>query len=239
MMTLDEAILHCKEKEEECSACGQEHKQLREWLEEYKTLTTVEKFINEHKQVELEHRQRPYFSHISELSIQRIIENCIIFDGYKVCILVTVNDRKLDYWLNTYDTISVECLRHSKEGDRYKERKFKNGSKIIIMNENAKNTTIFHPYNALLYSWTIKSMDFYYDYPERLNLQPFKSQISIEESEYKLFEHEMIMANCYVTSKTIEIIFNNTNTVERANIINQLRSIRNLDRLQPHDSSEV
>ena len=32
-MTLDEAIEHCREKEN-CSACGQEHKQLRLWLEE-------------------------------------------------------------------------------------------------------------------------------------------------------------------------------------------------------------
>lgn len=32
-MNLDEAILHCKEKED-CTECGQEHRQLREWLEE-------------------------------------------------------------------------------------------------------------------------------------------------------------------------------------------------------------
>lgn len=36
-MTLDEAIEHCKELED-CSKCGLEHKQLREWLEEYKVL---------------------------------------------------------------------------------------------------------------------------------------------------------------------------------------------------------
>ena len=36
-MNLDEAIEHCKEKEN-CSQCGQEHKQLREWLEELKDL---------------------------------------------------------------------------------------------------------------------------------------------------------------------------------------------------------
>ncbi len=34
-MTLDEAIEHCREKEN-CSVCGQEHKQLRLWLEELK-----------------------------------------------------------------------------------------------------------------------------------------------------------------------------------------------------------
>lgn len=33
LMSLDEAIEHCKEKED-CTACGQEHKQLRKWLEE-------------------------------------------------------------------------------------------------------------------------------------------------------------------------------------------------------------
>lgn len=37
LMTLDEAIEHCREKED-CSLCGQEHKQLREWLEDYKRL---------------------------------------------------------------------------------------------------------------------------------------------------------------------------------------------------------
>lgn len=36
-MTLEEAIYHCKEKED-CTNCGLEHKQLREWLEEYKQL---------------------------------------------------------------------------------------------------------------------------------------------------------------------------------------------------------
>lgn len=37
LMTLDEAIQHCRDKEN-CSQCGQEHKQLREWLEELKDL---------------------------------------------------------------------------------------------------------------------------------------------------------------------------------------------------------
>ena len=39
LMTLDEAIRHCLDKEN-CSQCGQEHKQLREWLEELKDLKT-------------------------------------------------------------------------------------------------------------------------------------------------------------------------------------------------------
>lgn len=34
-MTLDEAIQHCREKSN-CSKCGEEHKQLAEWLEELK-----------------------------------------------------------------------------------------------------------------------------------------------------------------------------------------------------------
>lgn len=37
LMTLDEAIQHCRDKEN-CSQCGQEHKQLKEWLEELKDL---------------------------------------------------------------------------------------------------------------------------------------------------------------------------------------------------------
>lgn len=32
-MTIEEAIEHCKEKES-CTECGQEHRQLRLWLEE-------------------------------------------------------------------------------------------------------------------------------------------------------------------------------------------------------------
>ena len=36
MMNLDEAIQHCKEKEDECTECGKEHRQLRKWLEELK-----------------------------------------------------------------------------------------------------------------------------------------------------------------------------------------------------------
>ena len=39
LMTLDEAIQYCRDKEN-CSQCGQEHKQLREWLEELKDLRT-------------------------------------------------------------------------------------------------------------------------------------------------------------------------------------------------------
>lgn len=39
LMTLDEAIQHCRDKEN-CSQCGQEHKQLKEWLEELKDLRT-------------------------------------------------------------------------------------------------------------------------------------------------------------------------------------------------------
>jgi len=37
MMTLNEAIQHCREKED-CTKCGQEHKQLRQWLEDYQSL---------------------------------------------------------------------------------------------------------------------------------------------------------------------------------------------------------
>ena len=37
-MNIDEAIEHAKEKSNECSECGREHKQLAEWLEELKKL---------------------------------------------------------------------------------------------------------------------------------------------------------------------------------------------------------
>lgn len=36
MMSLEEAIQHCKEKEDGCTKCGEEHRQLRKWLEELK-----------------------------------------------------------------------------------------------------------------------------------------------------------------------------------------------------------
>lgn len=45
-MTLDEAIDHAKEVAKRCDKCGEEHKQLAEWLEElkqYRKLGTVEK----------------------------------------------------------------------------------------------------------------------------------------------------------------------------------------------------
>lgn len=35
-MTLDEAIVHCKEKVCDNSECSNQHKQLAEWLEELK-----------------------------------------------------------------------------------------------------------------------------------------------------------------------------------------------------------
>ena len=37
-MTLDEAIIHCKEKAQGCSECSEEHRQLAEWLEELEEL---------------------------------------------------------------------------------------------------------------------------------------------------------------------------------------------------------
>ena len=40
-LTLNEAIKHCKEKEN-CTECGQEHKQLRMWLEELKAYKDLE-----------------------------------------------------------------------------------------------------------------------------------------------------------------------------------------------------
>lgn len=40
LMTLDEAIEHCKEKED-CSACGEEHRQLHRWLENYRFLCSL------------------------------------------------------------------------------------------------------------------------------------------------------------------------------------------------------
>ena len=40
LMTLDDAIEHCKEKED-CSACGEEHHQLRMWLENYRFLCSL------------------------------------------------------------------------------------------------------------------------------------------------------------------------------------------------------
>ena len=46
-MTLEQAIQHCKEvaieyeAKGECYECGKEHRQLAEWLEDYKELRTV------------------------------------------------------------------------------------------------------------------------------------------------------------------------------------------------------
>lgn len=37
-MTIDEAIEHALEKSKECTACGKEHLQLAEWLQELKVL---------------------------------------------------------------------------------------------------------------------------------------------------------------------------------------------------------
>ena len=37
-MTIDEAILHCEEKSEQCNECGRDHAQLAEWLRELKQL---------------------------------------------------------------------------------------------------------------------------------------------------------------------------------------------------------
>ena len=47
MLTLDEAIKHCEEKEKEqalngCFACAEEHKQLAEWLKELKAYKDAE-----------------------------------------------------------------------------------------------------------------------------------------------------------------------------------------------------
>lgn len=46
-MTLDEAIQHCLDKED-CTVCGQEHKQLRLWLEELKDRKQNDKYPKSH-----------------------------------------------------------------------------------------------------------------------------------------------------------------------------------------------
>ena len=39
MMSLDEAIKHCEERaKQDCSECSEEHKQLAEWLKDYKKI---------------------------------------------------------------------------------------------------------------------------------------------------------------------------------------------------------
>lgn len=43
MITLDDAILHCKDRaKEDCSECAKEHQQLAEWLEELKAYKDLE-----------------------------------------------------------------------------------------------------------------------------------------------------------------------------------------------------
>ena len=44
-MTIFEAIKHCKDRAEKCDKCGEEHRQLREWMEEllqYREIGTIE-----------------------------------------------------------------------------------------------------------------------------------------------------------------------------------------------------
>jgi hypothetical protein len=48
IMTLDEAIQHCKEKAEQhpCDECGRDHEQLGKWLEELREYRMRELNIN-------------------------------------------------------------------------------------------------------------------------------------------------------------------------------------------------
>lgn len=52
-MTLDEAIEHCKEKVD-CTQCGEEHRQLAEWLIELKNRRAVMERIVEQLDNEIE-----------------------------------------------------------------------------------------------------------------------------------------------------------------------------------------
>ena len=47
MMTLDEAIEHCKEKSCSNTECAREHKQLAEWLEELKEYKKIYGELNQ------------------------------------------------------------------------------------------------------------------------------------------------------------------------------------------------
>lgn len=49
-MMLNEAIEHCKEKED-CSPCGAEHRQLRQWLENYQFLCNLGQDIDRTKEL--------------------------------------------------------------------------------------------------------------------------------------------------------------------------------------------
>lgn len=43
-MTLDEAIQHCIDKSQNCNKCGEEHKQLAQWLQELKEYRKMKEF---------------------------------------------------------------------------------------------------------------------------------------------------------------------------------------------------
>ena len=47
VVTIFEAIEHCKDRAKKCDECGAEHRQLQEWMEEllqYREIGTIEEF---------------------------------------------------------------------------------------------------------------------------------------------------------------------------------------------------
>ena len=87
-MTLEEAIYHCKEKED-CTACGLEHKRLRLWLEDYKQLKN-------NPPLKLEEIKPTMCIHIKGLNINGVVLNV---DNRKIEVLyVALANRETNYY---------------------------------------------------------------------------------------------------------------------------------------------
>ena len=90
-MTIKEAIKHCNEvSKEQCNLCGDEHKQLAEWLTELIELIELRK----HQQVS-----------VKDMLPERRVQ-VLVTDGYDM----DTGNLSVDGWWHLDDSISCDCL---------------------------------------------------------------------------------------------------------------------------------
>ena len=102
-MTLDDAITHCLQKAQACTACGEEHRQLAAWLSELKKIreekSEANKVIEELKnEIEKQKRLRdmPIASVPNVLKVMKIIQH----HKYKRCLAMADFCESQEYYCN-------------------------------------------------------------------------------------------------------------------------------------------
>ena len=140
-MTLDEAIQHCKEvaieyeAKGECYECGKEHRQLAEWLEDYKQLKAdYTDLDNRMRAANTENDELKWMLKNSLEALDAMAENVRDECGDAACGLC-----EYDSPLNEYDEMIYECEGVNGKIDCFKWRYHDEAMGLLGGADNAEN----------------------------------------------------------------------------------------------------